>query len=245
MHVPYWLVGLAIYGCGASAPANVPLTGSAPPNPPDQRLAIAWSDDGFDTPVLPATSKDGTIVIIARSEPSRGEGYVGPVHPSFELIEKARDDHTIFRLGVVAEDTADAMWDGRGMKRELRTRIEAANRWLANIDQRYELVALDDLEVTTHTHAVGNLLTVDWAADHLEIQGSQQPGGPHTTVVSAATPPSWAHPNLPTRCATSGPRLELAWGDPERRIVVLQIAYAAVDPDACVRPPNQVHVVTW
>jgi hypothetical protein len=221
----------------------------------NEALRLDWDDVvwAFEIPMLPAISADGTKIVIAKSEPERGEPYVTGNHPSLELMVKTRSDTVAKHFDVVSADEADAMFDAGGMNRELRARIGAANRWLGEIDRRYHLVALEPLEVVraldmpshVRSHALGSGLTIDWVSSQLEVVQRDEPGGPERTVVRATTPASWLAPDHPTTCAASPPNLEMVFGDVARGVIVLEIGYGGGDPDTCVRPPNQVHVVAW
>jgi hypothetical protein len=164
-----------------------------------------------------------------------------------------RGDTVARHLRVLAADEADAMFDAGGMKPELRARVVDANRWLAEIDRRYHLVALESLEVVraldmpshVRSHAVGSGITVDWVASQLEVMKRHEPGGPGRMVVRTTTAASWLAPDHPTTCATSPPNLEMVYGDAAHAVIVLEIGYGGVDPDTCRRSPNQIHVVAW
>jgi len=203
--------------------------------------------------MLPAISADGTMIVIAKSEPFRGEPYITGRHPSLELMVMTRGDTVAKHLRVLSADEADAMFDAGGMKPELRARVADANRWLAEIDRRYHLVALESLEVVraldmpshVRSHAVGSGITVDWVAGQLEVVQRLELGGLKRTVVRATTAASWLVPDHPTTCATSSPSLEMVYGDAAHEVIVVEIGYGGVDPDNCTRPPNQIHVVAW
>ena len=203
--------------------------------------------------MLPAISADGTMIVIAKSEPFRGEPYVTGRHPSLDLMVMTRGDTVAKHLRVLSADEADVMFDAGGMKPELRARVVDANRWLAEIDRHYHLVALESLEVVraldmpshVRSHAVGSGITVDWVASQLEVVQRHEPGGPKRTLVHATTAASWLVPDHPTTCATSPPNLETVYGDVAHDVIVLEIGYGGLDPATCIRPPSQVHVVAW
>jgi hypothetical protein len=137
---------------------------------------------------------------------------------------KTRDDKVADHLRVLSADEADAMFDAGGMKPELRARVVDANRWLAEIDRRYHLVALESLEVVraldmpshVRSHAVGLGITVDWVVSQLEVVQRHEPGGPGRTVVRTTTPTSWLVPDHPTSCAPSPSNLEMVYSDAAR-----------------------------
>lgn len=247
-----WLVVSALCACGG-APPTTPQ--HAVPANANEALRVDWDPSGwaFEIPGLPAISADGTMIVVAKSEPLRGEPYVTGKHPSLELVMMTRGDSVAERHRVLSADEADAMFDAAEMKPELRARVVAADRWLAGIDRRYHLVAIEPLEVVraldmpshVRSHAVGFGITVDWVASHLEVVQRHEPDGPERTVVRATTPASWLVPDHPTTCPTRTPNLELVYGDAAHQVIVLAIGYGSVDPDTCVRPPNQIHVVAW
>jgi hypothetical protein len=154
--------------------------------------------------------------------------------PSLDLIVKTRRDDVADELHVLSASEADAT--------DPRSRLRAANEWLAALDRRYHFVALEPLEVVPaiympsrrRTHALGLGITVDWDAGHLQVAGTQR-----------ETPATWMLPDHPTTCELHTPQLETVHGDLQRSVVVLVIGYASTDPDRCVRPPLQVHVVAW
>lgn len=249
-----WLVAaLTLCACGGTAPLPRPVLQQHPPASQNDASRLDWDGESFEVPLLPAISADGAKIVIAKSEPARGAPYVTGSHPSLELIEKTRDDKIVVRFLVLSADEADAMFDAAGMKPELRARVAAATNWLGEIDHRYHLVALEPLDVVRaldmpshlRTHAVGIGITVDWEASQLEIVQREQPGDPGRSVVHAMTPASWLVPDHPTTCTTSRPNLDMVYGDAARHVIVLEIGYAGADPDTCIRPPNQIHVVAW
>src|SRR5262249_27295855 len=140
-----------------------------------------------------------------------------------------------------------------GMKPELRARIGAANRWIAELERQHHLVALESLEVVSaldmpshrRSHAVGVGLTVDWEASQLKVVQRHEHGSAGRVVGRATTPSSWQVPDHPTTCATSVPNLERVYGDAAHQVIVLEIGYGGADPDQCIRPPNQIHIVAW
>src|SRR6478672_2965202 len=69
-----WLVASALSACGgaATAPTSVPAN-TQQAAPANEALRLDWDELGwaFEIPMLPAISADGTVIVIAKSEPLR------------------------------------------------------------------------------------------------------------------------------------------------------------------------------
>ena len=226
----------AIGACG-SHPAPAPLQGSAgtPTTPEPTTPSVAWIDNGFDIPGLPAATGDGTRIIVAEIESDGGRGS-----PNLRIVSRDRSDGIVEKITILKIDEVDAMFDKEGRHPKLDARISAANTWLANLHRTATLSPLPRLEVdaadayTQHSASAGPVV-LDWAKDVLTIRRDKQ------LVTSHPTPATW---RAADHDGCSNPaKLGGAWVDLERKVALVEIAYNGTD--MCWEPTAQQHVVSW
>lgn len=237
---------LALAACGgptSSAPISSHTDTPAPTTPPP---TVAWIDNGFDTPLLPAVASDGSLVVFAQRDNDGGRG-----HPNLKLIVRDRRDATTKTLVVLDVEEVDKIFSPEdGKHPELDKRIASTNAWLAELHQKMNLVALTKLEPQSadsdgvgETHrATSGDLAVDWRTNRLAITRAQKP------LVERTTPTTWLAAKHEKPCPGCDPCenpafLAGAAVDAARTIAVITVSYTGTD--TCWEPAEQQHVVSW
>jgi hypothetical protein len=230
------LIACVLVAC-KSSPSAPPIVRGTAEKPIGPAPSIAWVDNGFEHPRLPAVSEDGSTIVLAISDDDGERGFA-----NLRLALRDRDNRETEKHVVLAAADGDAMFDANGPTPEFRSRIEASNRWLSAQHARVRLVAMTQLEVTNPrigeraTATAGDVrITVDRARVRID-RGTEH-------VLDRQTPADWnPAPSTTARC-TFEPQLAAAWIDVERRVAIVKLAFAA--GDACGAPPARHDVVAW
>jgi hypothetical protein len=204
----------------------------APTTPPP---SVAWIDNGFDTPGLPAVTADGTRIIAAEIESDGGRGY-----PNLRIVARDRSDAIVEQITILKIDEVDTMFDKDGQYPKLRARISAANTWLANLHRTQNLMPLPKLQLeggdayAQHTARAG-AVQLDWSKDLVTIRNA---AGVVATHPSPATWQAAGHDGCSNPAKLGG-----AWVDLDRKLALVEIAYNGTD--TCWEPSSQRHVISW
>jgi len=218
---------LVLAACSAPAP-SAPLTSRTAPRPAPATPppSVTFASMQLAATGLPAIAADGSLVIHTLIDGDGGRG-----NPNLTLVIKDRTDHEVDKLVVITANESEGQFDDRGASPMLTAKLDAANRWLADLHARSDLRPL----------TTGGLV-VELAGARLTIRARG------ALVVDTATPASWFIPDkqICTSCAEVCRHplfLGAAHGDLAHDLVLLTISYAGTD--LCPEPVSQHHVITW